>query len=102
MLERPITTASSPASEGMHGLGQQDAAERRAGSKRRQPGRQAAGIHRMEAVDVLGRIDRGDDLLRIDLLRQRQLHQDAVDGGIGVEAPTRVNSSASPVVAGKR
>ena len=40
----------------------------------------------MEAVDVLVRIDRRDDLLRIDLIRQRQLDQDAVDGGISVEA----------------
>ena len=40
---------------------------------------------RVEAVDVLGRVDRVDDALRVDLLRQRQLHQDAVDRGIGVE-----------------
>ena len=39
----------------------------------------------MKAVDVLGRIDRGDDARRIDLRRQWQLHQDAVHGGIGVE-----------------
>ena len=32
----------------------------------------------MKAVHVLGRIDRRDDLLRVDLRRQRQLHQDAV------------------------
>ncbi len=30
------------------------------GASAGRPGRQAAGIHRMEAVDVLGRIDRGD------------------------------------------
>ncbi len=39
----------------------------------------------MKAVDVFARIDRGDDARRIDLRRQRQLHQDAVHGGIGVE-----------------
>ena len=39
----------------------------------------------MKAVDVLGRIDGGDDARRIDLRRQWQLHQDAVHGGIDVE-----------------
>ena len=85
MLERPITTASSPASESMHGLGQPHAAERRARRQRRQARRQAPGIDRMKAVDVLGRIDGGDHLLRVDLRRQRELHQDAVHGRIGVE-----------------
>ena len=46
---------------------------------------QPADIERVEAVDVLGRIDRVDHALRIDLLRQRQLHQDAVDRVVGVE-----------------
>ena len=67
-----------PVERGPHGLGEQHAAERRARRKRRQPGGQAAGIHGMEAVDILGRVDRGDHLVRIDLRRQRQLHQDAV------------------------
>ena len=62
----------------MHGLGQQHAAERRARHQRRQAAGEPPDIERMEAVDVLGRIDGGDDLLRVDLLRQRQLHQDAV------------------------
>ena len=44
-----------------------------------------AGIDRVEAVDVLGRIDRGDDLLRVDVRGQRQLHQDAVHRRIGVQ-----------------
>jgi 3-isopropylmalate/(R)-2-methylmalate dehydratase large subunit len=39
----------------------------------------------VEAVHVLRRQDALDDGLRIDLRRQRQLHQDAVDGVIGVQ-----------------
>ena len=39
----------------------------------------------MEAVDVLARVDQLDHPLGVDLLRQRQLHQDAVHRGIGVE-----------------
>ena len=33
----------------------------------------------MKAVHILGRIDGVNDLLRVDLLGQRQLHQNAVD-----------------------
>jgi hypothetical protein len=38
-----------------------------------------------EAVDILVRGDGGDDLLRVDVARQWQLHQDAVHGRISVE-----------------
>ena len=57
---------------GLHGLGQDHAAERRARHQRRQAGRSRPAFIGMEAVDVLGRVDRGDDLLRVDLRRQRQ------------------------------
>ena len=40
----------------------------------------------MQAVDVLGRIDALGDLIGIDGFGQRQLHQDAVDRGIGIQA----------------
>ena len=39
----------------------------------------------MEAVDVLFGLDRLDHLLGVDLRRQRQLHEDAVDLRIGIE-----------------
>ena len=39
----------------------------------------------MEAVDVLVGVDRGDDLLLVDMLGQRQLHENAIDRGISVE-----------------
>ena len=69
MFERPTTTASSPASVGAHALASSSsAAERRAGDEARRADRQPPGIHRVEAVDVLGRIDRLDHLSRVDLL----------------------------------
>jgi hypothetical protein len=39
----------------------------------------------VEAVDVLGGIDGEQHLRGIDVLRQRQLHQDAVDLRVRVE-----------------
>jgi hypothetical protein len=39
----------------------------------------------MQAVDILGGINRRDDLLRIQPLRQRQLHENSMHGRIGVE-----------------
>ena len=44
-----------------------------------------AHVHRMKAVHVLGGIDPIEHLLGVDVLRQRQLDQDAVNRGIGVE-----------------
>ena len=63
---------------GVHALGETDAAERRAGHEARQAGREPADIHRIEAVDILVGIERREHFLRVDLRRQRQLHQDAV------------------------
>jgi hypothetical protein len=40
----------------------------------------------VEAVDVFLRINGGQDGLLVAVLRKRQLHEDAVDGGVGVEA----------------
>ena len=39
----------------------------------------------MEAVDILGGIDRQQHMRGIDVPGQRQLHQDAVDRGIGIQ-----------------
>jgi len=61
-------------------LPQQDhAAERRAGVKSGKAAGQAAGVHDMQAVDVLVRADGGDHHLVVEMLGQRQLDQDAVD-----------------------
>ncbi len=50
---------------------------------------QQAGIERMDAVDVLGRVDRIDDRAQPDRRRQRHLDDDAIDGRIGIEVAER-------------
>ncbi|MGY3032469.1 hypothetical protein ACVIIV_001639 [Bradyrhizobium sp. USDA 4354] len=70
---------------GMHAFGQNNAAERRAGRQRLEAAGEPAGIVRMQAIDILGRIDGVDDGLGVQPLRQRQLHENAVHGGIAVE-----------------
>ena len=58
-------------------------------------------LDRAEAVDVLSGIDRVEHLLlgvRADRLRQRRLHENAVDVAILVEAPTTASVSASVAV----
>ena len=49
------------------------------------PVREAADVDRVEAVDVLVRIDRAEHGAGVDVLGQRHLAEDAVDLGIGVE-----------------
>ncbi len=56
-----------------------------AGSQHRYSLCQAADRVRVEAVDVLQRIDPLDDLVFVDVIGQRQLHQDAVDRRVRVE-----------------
>ncbi len=59
-------------------LGEDDAGKRRAGHDAGEPrGEQARGQW-MKPVDVLGRRNGLDHLARIDLRRQRQLHQDSM------------------------
>ena len=70
---------------------QHQAAERRARHQWRPGSGEAAapqrpGVDRVEAVHVLGRVDGAEDRRRVDLRRQRQLHQDAVHRRVGVEA----------------
>ena len=57
----------------------------RAGAQARPANRQAADIGRMKAVDILVGIDALDDRVGAQVVRQGQLHQDAVDARIGVE-----------------
>ena len=49
------------------------------GDQPRRPVGEPAGVDRGQAVDVLGRVDRRDQRVRVDLLGQRQLHEDPVD-----------------------
>jgi len=46
---------------------------------------QPADVFRMEAVYVLARVDAVDQRSGVDMRRQRQLHQDAMNARIGVE-----------------
>ena len=88
MLERPTTTALRPdRSRPRIALDQEHRAGRRAGHEGRVDlaGAELADIDEVEAVDVLFRRDRLDDLAGIDVAGQRKLDQDAVDRGIGVE-----------------
>lgn len=47
--------------------------------------RQLADVHGVEAIHVLLDGDGAQDALLVDVLRQGQLHQDAVNVGIGIE-----------------
>ena len=81
MLLRPTTTASLPFEIDAGLVEQLHAAVRRAGEERLLADEHPADVLRVEPVDVLGRVDRLDDGLLIDVVRQRELHEDAVDLG---------------------
>ena len=61
------------------------AAIRRAGPEAGHAGHEGAGAGDVEAVHIFGRADGFDHLLRIDMCGQGQLHQNAVNGGVGIE-----------------
>src|SRR3546814_5928497 len=69
------------------GVGQQrgDAA-RRARSQAELAQRQVADVLRVEAVDILARVDAVDQAGCVGDARQWQLHEDAVHGRVGVQA----------------
>jgi hypothetical protein len=58
---------------------------RSAGYDARPSREQRAEVRFVEAVDVLLRRDRLEHARRIDVLRQRQLHEDAVHRRIGIQ-----------------
>ena len=64
---------------------QLDHALRRARDQARAALGEQAGADRGQPVDVLGRGDRRDDRVLVDLVGQRQLHEDPVDVVVGVE-----------------
>ena len=75
----------------MHGLGQAHASHRSARNKRGKAAGKTPDIERMEPIHILGWIDGRDDFVRIDLLWQRQLHQDAVDLLVGIELGDQID-----------
>src|SRR5215210_2934044 len=64
---------------------QREHAERRPRHVPGRPGEQEPRVDRVEAVDVLHRVDRLDHALLGDLVGERQLHEDPVDRGVGVQ-----------------
>ena len=84
MLERPRTTASAPADPGApSGLTSGTPAACTGQDREARP--QAPDIDRVKPVDVLLRVDRQHHPMNVDLRRQRQLHENAVDRFGGVE-----------------
>ncbi len=84
----------------LHGLRQMDAAKGGAGKKPVEPDGEPPALTGMKAIHILIRIDRLNDLQRIDMLRQRQLHKDAVHILIGIEATDQRQQLASLVLSG--
>ena len=66
-------------------LKQHQAPERGARHQRLETGREPARIQRVKAVDILVRVDGGDDQLFIDMAGKRKLDQDSIDRIIGVQ-----------------
>ena len=58
-------------------------------------------ILRMESFHVLAWIDCVDHALRVDVLRQWQLHQNPIHSVIGIEPGDQRQQLASVIVAGK-
>ena len=48
-------------------------------------GRELAGIQHAQAIHILLGQDRLDNLIGIEVFRQRKLHENAVNGGVGVQ-----------------
>ena len=61
------------------------AAQRRTGHHAFLPRPQQAYVRDVEPVDILGRINRVDHQILVQMFGQRQLHQNPVDLGIGVQ-----------------
>jgi hypothetical protein len=87
MLLRPSTTALAPSSLTPVRCNKFQAALGRAGDEQGLAAlhHQPADVDRVEAVHVLLQADRAQDRLFVQVLGQRQLHQDAVDGRVGVQ-----------------
>ena len=66
-------------------LQQHQAAQRRAGHQRVLARRQPTRVDDMKPVDVLGRVDGVDHRGGVDLRRQRQLDQDAMNGWVAIQ-----------------
>ena len=78
MVERPTMTALLAGERHAGVLEQPHHAGRGAGHEAGAPLQQRAQVDGVKAVDILGGRNRGENPVRVELPRQRQLHQDAV------------------------
>ena len=95
MSLRPTTTAFAPVELDVVLGEQRHDPDRRRRHERRPAEVELPGVERMQAVDVLRRIDRADDARLVEVVRQRQLHEDAVDRRRRRSAPRSRSSSSS-------
>ena len=102
MSLRPITTAFAPFELDAVFVEEREHAERRPRHVRRRAREEQPGVDGMEAVDVLDRIDGADHAALVDLRRQRQLDEDAVDRVVGVQLRDEVEQLGSVVSSGRR
>ena len=86
MFDWPMTTACMPTRSSPVSLSSRMQPIRRARPQHGHLEHEASDVVRVEAVDVLPGIDALDDALGIDVLGQRQLHEDRVHLRIGIEA----------------
>ncbi len=68
----------------MDRIDQMAATERRAGHQTTGTRGQRTDIERMKTVHILDRINGGNDPVLVDMFRQGQLHQNAIDHRIGI------------------
>ena len=85
MFERPTMTAFRPEQVGANRFEQYHPAERGTGHDASGPCRHQSDIDGVEAIDILGRIDRAKHFFGVDLGRKRELHQNSIDGIVVVE-----------------
>jgi hypothetical protein len=83
-------------------LQEHQAAERRAGDEAALADREPAGVDDVEAVDVLGRVDRVDHRLVVEALGERELDEDSVDPVVAVQLLDEVEQLAWVASAGRR
>ena len=82
---RPITTTWRALDRDVVGGQELDDAGRRAGQRAVGSHDQPAQVHRVEAVDVLVRVDGQEHPLLVEAGREGELHQVGVDRRVGVE-----------------
>jgi hypothetical protein len=83
--DRPLPGERDPVA-----LQERDHAQGGARDDAREPEEQPAGVRGMKPVDVLRRVDRPENPVGIDAGRQRELHEDPVHRGVGVQGPDGV------------